>query len=82
MKGFACEKKEFVHNAEPDWEPVDLHESGGDVLSGFSVCQNPGSKVPSALQPLQGFAGHPKQDSITVVQSGHNERLNERPATE
>lgn len=35
MKEFVCEKKEFVRDAEPDWEPKEVHEGGGYVLPGF-----------------------------------------------
>ena len=46
-----------------------MNESGGDVLPGFGVGENPGSRVLYILEPVQGFAGNPEQDSITVVQA-------------
>lgn len=39
MKGFLCEQKEFVCEAEPDWEPMEMHEGGGDMLPGFGVSE-------------------------------------------
>lgn len=77
MKGFVC--KEFVHDVEPDWKPMELHEAVGDVLPGFSASQNPGRRVLYVLEHIQGFAGHHEQDSITVVQLGRtDERLHHR----
>lgn len=38
--GFLHEK-EFEHDVEPQWEPMEAHEGGGGVLPGFGVCQNP-----------------------------------------
>ncbi len=45
-----------------------MDESGGDVLSGLGVGENPGSLVLQVLEPVQGFARYPEQDSITVIQ--------------
>lgn len=57
--------------------PVEVHEGGGVLLPGFGVSQNPGSRVVDVLEPVQGFASQPEQDSSSVVQSGCNERMNE-----
>lgn len=48
---------------------MEVHEVDSDVLPGFGVCQNPGSRVLYVLVPVQGFAGHPEPGSITVVQT-------------
>ncbi len=45
-----------------------MGESGADVLSGLGVGESPGSLVLQVLEPVQGFARHPEQDSITVIQ--------------
>lgn len=62
LEGFVGEEKDFVWNAEPDQEPVKVHEGGSDVLPGFGVGQNPGNWVLHILEPVQGFAGYSGQD--------------------
>ena len=37
----------------------------------------PGSRVLHILEPVQGFGGEPGQDSITVVQAGGEEGMDE-----
>ena len=43
MKGFECEKEEFIGDAGLDWKPVKVDEGGDDVLPGPSAGENPGS---------------------------------------
>jgi len=43
MEGLVGEEEEFVSDAGLDWEPVEVDESGGDVLPGLGACENPGS---------------------------------------
>ena len=40
---------------------------GGDVLPGPGAGEDPGSLVLHVLEPVQGSARYPRQDSITVV---------------
>ena len=50
-----------------------MHESGGDVLPGLGADGDPGSRVLYIL----GFGREPGQDSITVVQAGGDEGMDE-----
>ena len=43
MEGLVGEEEEFVSDAGLDREPVEVDESGGDVLPGLGACENPGS---------------------------------------
>ena len=52
-------------------------ESGGDVLPGLGAGEDPGSRVLHILEPVQGFGREPGQDSITVVQVGGDEGVDE-----
>ena len=52
-------------------------ESGGDVLPGLGAGEDPGSRVLHILEPVQGFGREPGQDSITVVQVGGDEGIDE-----
>lgn len=62
MKSFVGEKENFVMRPNGSWR---------DVLPGFSVDKNPGSRV------LDGFTKHPNQDSAAVIQTGGGESMNE-----
>ena len=54
-----------------------VHESGDDVLPGLGAGGDPGSRVLHILEPIQGFGREPRQDSITVVQAGGDESMDE-----
>lgn len=40
------------------------------MLPKFGAGENPGSRILHILEPVQGFARDPKQDSIAIVQAG------------
>lgn len=67
----------FIGNVAFDWEPVKVNEGGCDVLSGLGVGKHPGSWVLHVMESVQGFAGYPGQDCVTVVQVGGNEGMDE-----
>ncbi len=73
MKGLVGEEEDFVHDMGLDWEPMEMDENRGDVLPGLGASENPGSRVLDILEPVQGFAGNPKQDPIAVVEVGGDE---------
>ena len=52
-------------------------ESGGDVLPGLGAGEDPGSRVLHILEPVQGSGREPRQDSMTVVQAGDDEGMDE-----
>lgn len=41
MEGFVGEEEEFVGDVELDRKPVEVDESGGDVLPRLGVSENP-----------------------------------------
>lgn len=47
------------------------------MLPGCGVKKKPGSRVLHVLEPVQGFTWKPRQDSVTVVQPGRDERMDE-----
>ena len=53
-----------------------MEEGGGDVLPGLSAGEEPGCRVLDILEPVQGFAGDPEQNSIAVVQTRGDEGMN------
>ena len=42
MERLVGDEEEFVGDAGLDREPVEVEESGGDVLPGLGACENPG----------------------------------------
>jgi hypothetical protein len=46
-----------------------VDEGGGDVLPGLGASENPGRLLLDILEPVQGFAGNPGQDSVPVIQT-------------
>lgn len=56
---------------------MEFAESGGDVLPGLGAVEHSGSRVLNVLEPVQGFARDPRQDSVTIVQTGGDETVNE-----
>ena len=69
MEGFVGYKKGFVVEAGFDGEPVEVDGRWGDVLPGPGVVEYSGSRVLDLLEPVQGFAWNPGQDSIPIIQS-------------
>ena len=52
-------------------------ESGGNVLPGLGAGEDPGSRVLHILEPVQGFGRELGKDSITVIQAGGDEGMDE-----
>ena len=48
-----------------------------NVLPGLGAAENPGSRLLHILEPVQGFGREPRQYSITVVQAGGDEDMDE-----
>lgn len=55
----------FIFNSWLDQELVKLYEGGGDVLG----------LVFQVVEPFWGFAGQPRQDTITILQTGSDEGM-------
>ena len=54
-----------------------MDEGGGDVLPGLGASENPGRLLLDILEPVQGFAGNPGQDSVPVIQTKGDEGMDE-----
>ncbi len=57
MEGPLGEEEDFVGNVGLDREPVEVDESGYDVLLGLRAGKNPGSVVLVILEPVQALLG-------------------------
>jgi len=77
MEGLVREEECFIVNPGLDRQPVEVDEGGGDMLPWLSAGEKPGGRVLDILEPGQGFAGNPGQDSIAVVQTGCDEGVYE-----
>ena len=75
MERLVSEEECFVLNPGLDRLPVKMDEGGGDVLPGLGAGEKPGGRVLDVLEPLQGFAGNPGQDSIAIVKAGGDESV-------
>ena len=75
MEGLVGEEEDFVGYAGLDRQPVEVDEGGGDVLPWLCMCEYPSSTVLNILEPVQGFVGDPKQDTIAVVQAGGDKSM-------
>lgn len=54
MESFVGERKNFIVNLRPNWK---LKVDWSDVLPGFSVGKNPGSRVLDIPKPFKSFTG-------------------------
>lgn len=54
-----------------------LLQDWSDVRSEFSVGKHPSSRVLYVLESVSSFAGQTKQDTIAVIESGSDERVDE-----
>ena len=77
MERFIGQEENFVIDTWFNWEPVKADESRGEVLPGLGAGENPGNRVLHILEPVQGFGREPRQDSITVVQAGGDEGMDD-----
>ena len=73
MEGFVGEE-DFVGDTGLDREPVEVD----DVLPGLVVGEIAGSWILRILEPVQGFAGYPRQDSVAGMQQS-NANANPNP---
>ncbi len=63
-------EEDFVGNAGLDQGPVEVDESGDNLLPGLKAGENPGRRVLDKMESVQSFAGNTEQDSIMEVQAG------------
>ena len=75
MEGLVGKEEDFVGDAGLDRQPVEVDEGRSDVLPRLCVCEDPSSTVLDILEPVQGFVGNPKQETIAVVQAGGDKRM-------
>ena len=59
------------------WEPVEVVEDWGDVVSGSCFGEKAGSRVLDILQFFEDFGGGTVEEAIAVVESGCNESMDE-----
>ena len=60
-----------------DWEPVELTEDGGDVVSGSGSGEKAGGRVLTVLSFFEDLGGDAIEEAITVVESGGDEGVYE-----
>lgn len=77
VKGFVSEEKDFEVNAVFDGQPMEILKDWSDVLSGWSVSQQAGSRVLNILKFVELFEWEAVKEAIAIIKSGGDEGVNE-----
>ena len=77
MESFVGEEEYFKGDAEFDGEPVEIEEDRGDMVTGWGVGEEAGSRVLNHLKSMEGARGDAGEEGVTVVQTGGDEGVDE-----
>lgn len=69
VEGFKGGEQQFKFYPLFDWEPVEVLEDRGDVISGAGMSEQTGSRVLDVLKFVENFGGYAVEDAIAVVES-------------